>query len=141
MQRDYILRMIEQMAAVIARLRKLIQGGGGAQVDAELRQAAGIYGVDLDAARAVDSETLLLLISPGGQPDVSRTWITAELLYLDGLRLEAQGDSREAHHVFAKALLLYNSLEPSSIGGLPEAGNRIGELRARLAAAEPELEE
>lgn len=141
MQRDYILRMIEQMAAMIARLRQLIAGGDVAQADAELRQAAGIYGVDLDAARAVDSQTLLLLISPGGQPEVSRTWITAELLYLDGLRLEAQGDVREAHHVLAKALLLYNSLDPASIGGLPEAGDRIGELRARLAAAAPEVEE
>jgi hypothetical protein len=137
MQRDYILRMIEQMAAVLARLRKLIQGGGIEAADQEIRQTAGIYGVDLDAARAVDSETLLLLISPGGQPDVSRTWITAELLYLDGLRLESQGDLREAHHVYSKALLLFNSLEPSSIGGLPEAGDRIGELRARILELAP----
>lgn len=140
MQRDYIMRMIEQMAAVVARLRKRILGGEAEAVDEELRQHAGIYGVDLEAARAVDSQTLLLLLSPTGQPDITRAWITAELLYVDGLRLEAQGDVREAHHVYSKALLLFNSLEPSSIGGLPEAGDRIGELRARLLELEPDEE-
>ena len=138
MQRDYILRMIEQMAAMIARLRKLIAGGDLETADAELRQAAGIYGVDLDAARAVDAETLLLLMSPTGQPEPTRAWITAELLTLEGLRMEAEGDARAAHAVYAKALLLYNALDPATIGGLPEAGDRIGELRAKLIDLEPQ---
>jgi hypothetical protein len=136
MQRDYILRMIEQMAAVIARLRQRIVGGD-ATAGEDLRQTAGLYGLDLDAVRAVDAETMLLLLAPNGQPDVSRTWLMAELLYLDGLRLEAEDDARAAHHAYARALLLYNSLEPSTIGGLPEAGERIGELRARLVDLEP----
>jgi hypothetical protein len=138
MQRDYILRMIEQMAAVIARLRKLIAGGDLETADVELRQAAGIYGVDLDSARAVDAETLLLLIAPGGTPEATRAWITAELLALDGRRLEAEGDDRAAHSVYAKALLLFNSLDPTAIGGLPEAGDRIGELRVKLIELEPQ---
>ncbi|HSJ13977.1 MAG TPA: hypothetical protein VK939_06155 [Longimicrobiales bacterium] len=129
--------MIEQMAAMIARLRKLIAGRDLETADTELRQAAGMYGVDLDSARAVDAETLLLLLSPTGQPEPARAWITAELLTLDGLRLEAEGDARAAHSVYAKALLLYNALDPAAIGGLPEAGDRIGELRAKLIELEP----
>jgi hypothetical protein len=130
LQRDYVLRMIEQMAAAIAQLRKRILGGE--DVTAELQEMAAQYGVDLTTARAVDGETLLLLVSPGGQSEPARCWITAELLYLDALRLEAGGDTVEAAHGFAKALLLYETIDATMLGGLPAAGDRIGELRVRL---------
>ena len=81
---------------------------------------------------------LLLLISPAGQPEATRAWITAELLTLDAMRIEAEGDDRAAHAIYAKALLLYNALDPATIGGLPEAGDRIAQLRAKLIDLEPD---
>jgi hypothetical protein len=132
MQRDYMLRMIEQMAATIARLRKMIVGGADG-ADIELREAAGMYDVDLRTARAVDGETLLLLLSPTGEPEPGRCWITAELMYLDALSLERDGNMDEAAHGFAKALLLYETIDATMLGGLPEANERIAELRLRMS--------
>jgi hypothetical protein len=130
-QKDYVIRMIEQLAAAIAELRKRLLDGSpdGAE---EVEKLASAHGVDLATARAVDGETLLLLLAPAGEPEPSRTWITAELLYLDALRLEADGDREEAAHGFAKSLLLYGMIDASMHGGLPEAGDRMAELRMRL---------
>lgn len=138
MQRDYMLRMIEQMAAAIARLRKRILGGDPGSGE-ELQQTASMYGVDMHTARAVDAETLLLLMSPTGEPEPGRCWVTAELLYLDALSMENGGNEVEAAHGFAKALLLYETIDATMLGGLPEAGERIAELRMRLGGT-PVLE-
>jgi hypothetical protein len=123
--------MIEQLAAVIARMRKRVLGGDP-EIGTELDDLAQHNDVDLKTARAVDGETLLLLLSPTGAPEPSRAWLVAELLYLDALSLEARGDADEARHGFAKALLLYESIDATMIGGLPEANDRIGEVRVRL---------
>lgn len=139
MQRDYVLRMIEQIAASIARMRQRILGGS-AEAEAELQAMAGIYGVDLPTARAIDGGTLLLLVSPGGQPEASRTWVMAEMLYLDALRLASNGDAEEAHHGFAKSLLLYGTIDATMLGGLPEAKDRMAELRDHLHAVPPTVE-
>jgi hypothetical protein len=123
--------MIEQMAATIAHLRKRILGGGP-DASGDLLETARTHGVDLQTARAVDGETLLLLLSPTGEPEPGRCWITAELMYLDALSLERDGNADEAAHAFAKALMLYETIDVAMLGGLPEANDRIGELRVRL---------
>lgn len=129
-QRDYVLRMIEQLAAAIASMRKQILGGDP-DIGTELTDLARQYDVDLKTARAVDGETLLLLLSPTGSPEPARAWLLAELLYLDALHMKADGDEDEARHAFAKALLLYESIDATMIGGLPEANDRIAEIRTR----------
>jgi hypothetical protein len=132
-QRDYILRMIEQMGAVLARLRQQLLGG--APVAEEARQEADRAGVDLDLARVLDAESLVELLSPEGQPDITRVWFIAELLYLDGLQSEQAGRLDEAVGYFRKALRLYLTLDPRILGGLPEAGERVTDLESRLGGA------
>jgi len=129
-RRDYILRMIEQMGAVFARLRQLIVGGERAEE--EMRAAAQQASVNLDMARALDADSLIALLAPDAQADVTRVWVMAELLFLDGLRASEGGDEPGAREAWRKALRLYQSLDPAIIGGLPEATGRIHELRALL---------
>jgi hypothetical protein len=130
-RRDYILRMIEQMGAVFARLRQMILGGGSG-VEEELRKASGMAGVDLGTARVLDGESLLALLAPAGQPDATRIWVIAELLYLDGLDEFQKGRPGSALASWQKALKLYTVLDPRIIGGIPEAAERIPELERRV---------
>ena len=129
-RRDYILRMIEQMGAVFARLRQLILGGERAEE--KLHAAAQQAGVNLDMARALDAESLIALLAPDAQADVTRVWVMAELLFLDGLQASQRGNDALAREAWGKAIRLYGALDPGIIGGLPEAAARITELEGRL---------
>ncbi len=131
-QRDYLMRMIEQMGSVLARLRQLIMGGG--QVESELLKTARSQGVDLVTARALDAESLLALLSAGGPPDITRTWLMAELIGLDGLNAELAGDGVTARESYRKALVLFRALDPHILGGLPDATARIADLEQRVSA-------
>jgi hypothetical protein len=129
-RRDYLLRMIEQMGVVFARLRQLIQGGSGA--DLEIQQAAKQAGVDLTMARALDPDSLIELLSTGGEADPTRTWLMAEFLFLDGLAAETAGAGDEALDVYVRSLRLYAAIDPRVIGGILEGRDRIAELERRI---------
>ena len=133
-ERDYILRIIEILGEALVRLRKRIMGGEDpAEVEGDLQDVAEKGGVDLELARQVDEDTLLLLMSPGGEPEPARCWLTAELLYLDGLRAELEEKEGEARSLFEKALRLYVAIDPRIPGrGLPEVADRVAELEERL---------
>jgi len=131
-RRDYLLRMIEQMGAVFARLRQLILGGDVAE--SELSLAAARAGVDLTTARALDADSLTALLLPQGQVDPTRAWLTAELITLESLQAERQGRMDEALSGYRKAFRLYLAMDPRIIGGIPEAAQRISELESRIRA-------
>ncbi len=137
-QRDYILRLIEQLGQALLRIRKMILGEepGGGRVDDELRRVGRRAGVDLDIARIATPETLLLLVAPTGEPDPGRCWVLGEMLYLDGLAAEAEGRAQAALASYDKAVRLFRLIEPGGafLTGWPEAGERVRELEARAAA-------
>jgi len=136
-QRDYILRHIEQLGAALLALRNRILGR---KVDAraarqELSGLAGQAGFDLELLRGFSGETLLMLVSPTGEVEPARCWLTAELLYLDGLQARAEGRTDDARGSLEKARLLYGLVEPGGgmLVGLPEAGERAREIEGMLA--------
>jgi len=133
-RRDYIMRIIEQMGAVFARLRNII-ARGQTGVEDELRLAARQGSVDLTMARALDAESLLGLLSAEGMPDPTRVWIYAELLAADGMAAEYRGRPEEALRLYQKALRLFLVLDPRVIGGIPEAADRIRDLELRINGA------
>jgi hypothetical protein len=132
-RRDYLLRMIEQMGAVFARIRQMILGGSSV-TEEELRIVAGRAGVDLGVVRALDAKSLVELLSTAGEVDPTRAWVMAELLYVDALGADVSGSPDEALDLYAKSLRLYTALDPRIIGGIPEAGGRIDEIAQRIAA-------
>jgi hypothetical protein len=138
MQRDYILRLIEQAGAVLKVLLEKIgaRSADRAELSAGLRRAARLGGLDLDLLRLCDGPALMQLVAPFGDADPSRTWLAAETLYLDGLAAAQDGQPADAMASFAKAALLYGMVEPTWVlpTGFPEATARLDEIAGRLSA-------
>jgi hypothetical protein len=135
MQRDYILRLIEQAAMVLQRaLDRILGRARREETSRELRHAAQLGGVDLDLLLMCDGPTVLDLVSPGGEPEPARVWLAAESLYLEGLAADLDGATDEAVNSLAKALLLYKLVQPRPLlpTGIPEATERIRDIESRL---------
>lgn len=138
-QKDYLLRMIEMVGEMLARLRKMLLGGetGPEEAEGALREVAGRAGLDLPFLRSVSHDTLVMLMSPAGEPEPGRTWMIAELFLVDGTRAEAAGDPEGALDRYQRALRLYGLLDPGIVArGFPEVAERIREVTDRLAALE-----
>ncbi len=136
-QRDYILRMIEQAGLALIRLRKLVFGGGasGSEIETEMQAVVGMAGLDLDLVRSVSDDTLLLMIAPTGEVDLTRCWVLAETFYLDGVHAHLAGRAEDARRSLERAGKLYSMLDADLvITGLPEASERLDEISARLEA-------
>jgi hypothetical protein len=137
MQRDYILRMIEQAAAVLrAMLARLTRTGGDtADVTADLERAAYLGGFDLALLRVCDVPSLMPMLAPGGEPEPGRTWLAAEVLFLDGQTARLRGDVATAVASLTKAHMLFSLLEPSAVlpTGFPEATERLRVIEEHLA--------
>ena len=135
-QRDYILRLIEQMGGMLAQLRRRILGRGTAPelVDQELASVASRSGFDLELLRGLTEDTLLFAVSPGGDVEPSRCWLMAEVLYLDGLQAEVEDRLDDAVLSYGKARTLFTLIEPAGglLVGLPEAAERVDDIDARL---------
>jgi len=135
-QRDYILRVIEQLGAALAALRRRILGRreeSGALHD-ELTRLAGQAGFDLELLRALSGDTLHMLVSPTGEVEPARCWLMAEFLYLDGLQALAEERTEDAGASLGKARLLFSLVEPGGgmLVGFPEAAERAREIEALL---------
>lgn len=133
-QRDYIMRMIEQVGRLLIAIRRHLQGQPSdiGNVAEALHAAAGQLGLDLDLARRATPETLALLAAP--QTDPARCWAIAELLFLDALSAEAEGRVEESAEGLRKARFFFGMVEPGGVMllGWPEAAERIAEIDARL---------
>jgi hypothetical protein len=136
-ERDYVLRMIEQAGTVLKRLLRLVrdQGADREQLTDDLQQAAQLGGLDLDILRICDVEGLRHLVTLTGELDPARTWLGAETLYLDAVAADLEGDGPAAIVSYVKAASLYRMMEPTWVlpTGFPEASERIAEIDARLA--------
>ncbi len=136
MQRDYILRLIEQIGAVLIALRKRIVSRSISADEAReaLRDVGSRAGFDLDLLKGLSLETLALAVAPTGEVEPSRCWMMAEVLYLDGLQALAEEKALDAQDSLAKAAALYRLVEPGGgmLVGFPEAAMRIEEIEALL---------
>lgn len=136
MQRDYILRLIEQAGTILKQLLRRLSGGQvrRAELTPDLARAAQLGGLDLDLLRVCDGEGLIQLVAPTGEADPARTWLAAETLYLDGLAAEIEGDAAAAQASLGKAAALFRIVAPTWIlpTGFPEAGERIVDIEGRL---------
>jgi hypothetical protein len=140
MQRDYILRMIEQAATVLRALlnRVLRREANPTEITRALRHAAALGSLDIELLRLSDADTVLLMVAPGGEPEPGRTWLAAEMLHLDGLAAKLDERASDATTSFAKARLLFGLVGATGVlpSGVPEATERIREIDAYLAEME-----
>jgi len=137
-QRDYILRLIEQMGAAMVALRRKILGQAVAPqvIQREMAALAGQTGFDLALLRGFTGETLRMLVAPTGEVEPARCWLMAEIIYLDGLQAQIEERVDDARDALAKARLLYTLIGPGGglLVGLPEAGERIADIDQRMAS-------
>jgi hypothetical protein len=137
-QRDYILRLIEQLGQALIAVRKQLLGEAPAQgpVEDQLQAIGRRGGVDLELARRATPETLQLLVAPTGEPEPTRCWVLAELFFLEGLNAEAGGRPDAALDAYDRATRLFRMVARGGafLTGWPEADERIAEIAARVAA-------
>ncbi len=98
---DYLLRLIEQIGRVIARIRELVLKGEVVR-DTELKQAAASAGQDLGLLRVVTTETLASMASPTGWSDATKCVLVAELLLADLLIARSNEDEAAVQDRSAK---------------------------------------
>lgn len=137
-QRDYILRLIEQMGAALVELRNRILGRktDALRIQEDLSGLAGQAGYDMELLRGFSAETLHMLVSPAGDVEPGRCWLIAELLYLDGLQAQVEERTEDARGTLGKARILFRLIEPAGgmLVGLPEAAERVTDIDVRLEA-------
>lgn len=128
--------MIEAMALVVQRIREMLVDGRTSVASEEIAEQAERAGLDLDLARTMDGETLLALFIPqGSSVDPTRAMLYGEILFLDGLLARTEGRQDDADAMFAKALLLLQTvgLHSRSIGvRFKELDERVEELTRLL---------
>jgi len=108
MQReDYLLRMIAQMARVLARIRRKLLDEQYAEAGAELESAAQHAGIDLPFVVSLDESSLRPLLTTGGELDRPKCAFFAELVYLEWRRQVALGQRDRAARYAVRALQLY----------------------------------
>ena len=142
MQRDFILRLIEQAATALKQILGRLSEGDvrPADIAPDLQRAAALGGLDLDLLRICDGDGLLQLIAPTGEAEPARMWLAAETLMLDARSHANDGNESLAHESFQKAAKLFRLLEPTWIlpTGFPEASDRIEEIESHLANLPPQ---
>ena len=135
-QRDYILRLIEQLGVALAALRRRIlsRQDPSASLQDELSRVSGQAGFDMALLRALSADTLHMLVSPTGEVEPARCWLMAEILYLDGLQAREERREDDAAASLAKARLLFGLVEPGGgmLVGFPEAAERVREIEELL---------
>lgn len=107
-QRDYILRIAEDIGRVLAQVlfhqQKQDYQGAHAFIDEQFRQ---ILGMGAGFIHSAPEETLLAMLSSFGHLDIERCWLLATLLKADGEVFEAQDNENESYYSYLKALDLY----------------------------------
>lgn len=139
MQRDYILRLIEEAGAILrSTLAKIIDRRTKRRdILSELKRAVQLGNLDLDLLRILDASTVIVMVTQGWS-DPARIWLAAEALYLDGLASEMEDGPGAGRSSLGKALLLFRMVAPGAgvPAGFPEAAERAREIEGLLERGE-----
>ena len=107
-QRDYILRIAEQVGRVLARVlydrQQEDYQGAHEFIEEQFRQMLGMGGGFVHSA---PEETLLAMLTSMGVIDTEKCWLLATLLKVDGEVYEAQEDENNSYYSYLKAINLF----------------------------------
>ena len=109
-QRDYILRLLEQAAAVARRLRELLTGNAASpsEIEAQARAAQGeLFGETWALIQLVDVSTAIGLIR-----DARQLALWAELLRIEAEANRRLGDHQRAQDLEARAAKIAEAAPP-----------------------------
>jgi hypothetical protein len=128
-RRDYLLRLMEQLGRVMARVRELVTSRSIDDAAGELNRFGQEVGVPLALIRVVDPNSRSTLLTTAGEPDPAKHLLAAEYLYLEALRTPAEADL-----LLARSLELYRSVGPLDDPSLARA---VAERIATITRREP----
>jgi hypothetical protein len=132
-QRDYLMRMIEQAAAAFAEIAALIRAG---DFDLALIVVGKTSDLVLGNLRPVlerlDPTSVVDLI---GKLDLDRVRVYAALLAEEGTIRERRGEIPRAQYCFSRALDLYDAISRSGAQLRTADWERIDMLRPKVEAA------
>ena len=119
--RDYFLRMIHQLAAVLARVMNFnrieLYDKALEDIQASSKQ---LLGMDLRFLTALSDEEFVRLLSLGERFDVEKCVVAGELLRLVGEVKEREGDEGQRFHCYSTSLSLFLELLIRESGVLPK---------------------
>ena len=107
-QRDYILRLAEEIGRAFAQIlyHKQIKDYQGARnfIDEQYRQTLGM---GAGFIHSVPEETLLAMLTSLGTLNAEKCWLLATLLKAEGEIYEEQGNDDESYYCYLKSLNLF----------------------------------
>jgi hypothetical protein len=131
-QRDYIVRLIEQFAQAIAQIVAAVRAG---DFDLALitvsRTRDLVLGNLGPVMERLDATSVVDLI---GKHDIDRVRMYAALLAEEGAIRELRGEAPRAQHCFSRALDLYNAIAASGARLQPADWERMETLQPKLEA-------
>lgn len=97
---DYLLRMIQQMAAALRRMREKLEGGGAAEEVARDAQAAiaSVLGARHTLFERLDARTAAQLMG-----DSERVHLWSDLLHVQADSVDALGETEHGKQLRARA--------------------------------------
>ncbi len=126
---DYILRIIQQMGAILRRMMEELRGERPGEVYETSREALRLLlGIPPTLTDSLTADGLVALLSPGGMFDPERGRLAAEVFVRRAQAGKLAGDELSAAADRAKALRL--------IGLTVDHGNDEDAAEARALAAE-----
>lgn len=132
---DYIMRMINQMVAVLAKLIGLKEAGQyqSAQqvIDQSLEQ---LLGLKPQLLKNMDDDSIVNLLTSQGELGMERLYIIAELYQHEGDILMAQNRTQEALFDYQRALSFYLTLPDN------QDSNRSSEIDQKISDLSIKLE-
>lgn len=131
-QRDYILRLIEQLARVVAALITQRREAAPEAIEVTLADAAnGLLGLGLADLELLSLTEWRRLLRPHGTLDAERTVVAATLLDELAITRAEQGEARRADRLAARALALLLDVAPQPPTGCDDDLNERIERLAR----------
>ena len=105
---DYIIRMIRQATAVLAKIIGLKQAGEYTQALQEIDQALEqSLGMDIDIIRILDDEGVYRILTQNGKMDLEKLEFIADLFKEEGEILLLQGQKQQSDNYFLSSLTYY----------------------------------
>jgi hypothetical protein len=109
--RDYFLRMIHQLAQVIAKVLNLSEVKQHAEALEEIqRSSKQLLGMDVRFLTSLSDDEIIRLLSLGERFEVEKCVVTAELLRLVGEVRERQSEELGRYQAYATSLSLFLEL-------------------------------
>ncbi|HMS63743.1 MAG TPA: DUF6483 family protein [Ignavibacteria bacterium] len=107
LQRDYLMRMTEMLAAVLSKILLNKENKNYAEAEKEIESAAKtIVGLDLKMIDILSIEDIMKLLK-SSELYAGRCFISAELMYEFGESKELQGNENESINLYLKSLRFY----------------------------------